>query len=78
MDTLTDSYINSTLVTAGSAALEAEREKSAKYQCPENHFVFVPFGFETFGPWGPEAKEFVRVFGRKLKEETGDAHSVEF
>jgi hypothetical protein len=78
VDTLAPSHVNSTAITPGAAATEAEHKKTAKYLCLQNRFIFIPMGFETFGPWGTEAKELVCSIGRKLKEKTGDLRSTEF
>ena len=78
MDTLAPSYINSTVNTPGSAAGEAEKKKISKYSGLLNRFIFVPIGFETFGPWGTEAKAFIASLGKKLREKTGESRSAEF
>ncbi|CAH2255453.1 jg15440 [Pararge aegeria aegeria] len=40
----------------GAAANSAEQAKRRKYESLDSSFIFVPFGVETLGPWGPEAR----------------------
>ncbi|CAH2268756.1 jg23779 [Pararge aegeria aegeria] len=40
----------------GAAASSAEQAKRRKYENLDSSFIFVPFGVETLGPWGPEAR----------------------
>ena len=78
MDTLAATYISATSITAGAAASEAERRKTLKYEYLCNRYIFIPFGVETFGTWGPESASFVANLGRRLKDKTGEIRSVEF
>ena len=72
------SYIGGSLKEAGYAAAEAERKKTAKYQHILDRVLFSPLAFETFGPWGPEAKTMITKIGNKIKEHTGEKRSLEY
>ncbi|CAH2257104.1 jg11952 [Pararge aegeria aegeria] len=43
-----------------TAASSAEQAKRRKYENLDSSFIFVPFGVETLGPWGPEARAFFK------------------
>ncbi|XP_045777024.1 uncharacterized protein LOC123875316 [Maniola jurtina] len=60
VDTLALSHIQVTSVAAGTAATKAERAKRRKYENIENNFIFVPFGVETMGSWGEDARSFFK------------------
>lgn len=78
VDTMAVSYIAGTSDTAGSAADEAERRKTVKYQRLMDHYHFSPLGFETFGSWGESAKALVTEIAGKIQAQTGEARSAEF
>ncbi|CAG9814718.1 unnamed protein product [Phaedon cochleariae] len=66
VDSLADSNIVSSIKAAGTPACEAEKRKCGKYKCLEDKFIFIPLGFETFGPWGPSAKEMISTIGHLI------------
>jgi len=76
VDTLAPSHVELTSNLAGSAANEAEKKKCAKYSSLSNQFIFVPVGFETFGPWGYEASKLVTEIGKRLTEVTGEKQAT--
>ena len=47
---------------AGQAVLKAESGKMVKHEkaCAENQHVFIPFAFDTFGSFAPEAVIFLK------------------
>ncbi|CAH2230121.1 jg19595 [Pararge aegeria aegeria] len=61
------------LVNAPSAsATSAEQAKRRKYENLDSSFIFVPFGVETLGPWGPEARALFKELSKRVIEFTGD------
>jgi hypothetical protein len=79
-DTLAPSHIKQTSLAAGTAALEAERNKHTKYQeiVSSNRFIFAPIAIETLGAWGPSAQEILKELGSRIAKHTGDARSFTF
>ncbi|CAH2239388.1 jg6633 [Pararge aegeria aegeria] len=51
---------------AGVAATSAEQAKRRKYENLDSSLIFVPFGVETLGPWGPEAEPFSKNYRKGL------------
>ncbi|CAH2263171.1 jg24009 [Pararge aegeria aegeria] len=43
-----------------------------KYENLDSSFIFVPFGVETLGPWGPEARALFKELSKRVIESTGD------
>lgn len=72
VDTLAASHLQGTSASAGAAATTAEHFKRRKYSGLSNDYYFVPFGVETLGPWGPEARQFVKELSSRLAEVSGD------
>lgn len=62
---------------AGAAAEFAAKLKHNKYNVLESAYDFVPVAVavETAGPWGSEAKDFVRELGRRLRDRGCDPRS---
>ncbi|CAH2217955.1 jg19123 [Pararge aegeria aegeria] len=56
----------------GAAATSAEQAKRRKYENLESSFIFVPFGVETLGPWGPDAQALFKELSKRVFESTGD------
>ncbi|CAH2235769.1 jg7627 [Pararge aegeria aegeria] len=54
----------------GAAATSAERAKGRQYENLDSNFIFMPFGVETLGPWGPEA--LFKELSKRVIESTGD------
>ncbi|KAI5638219.1 hypothetical protein NE865_09165 [Phthorimaea operculella] len=71
-DTLAPSHLGATSMRAGAAATAAEVLKIRKYSSLGEVFMFVPLAFETMGPWGPLAKDFIKDLSGRLIEATGD------
>ena len=78
VDALAQSHLNSTAVTAGSAADYAEELKRTKYQALTEHYVFSPIGIETLGSWGTEAYTTIKEIGSKLATQTGEQRALHF
>ncbi|KAI5643831.1 hypothetical protein NE865_04007 [Phthorimaea operculella] len=72
VDTLAPSHIPSTSIRAAAAARAAEASKKRKYLDLGGSYLFLPFAVETMGPWGPDAKDFLKEISSRLIEATGD------
>jgi hypothetical protein len=77
-DSLADSYLTSTSVTAGAAAEGAASRKELKYQALAATHCFMPLAFETLGPINSKGIEFFTELGRRLSEVTGDSRETSF
>ncbi|CAH2210858.1 jg24633 [Pararge aegeria aegeria] len=58
--------------TRMAAASSAEQAKRPKYENLDSSFIFVPFGVETLGPWGPEARALFKELSKRVIESTGE------
>ena len=65
-DILADSYLASTSVTAAAAAQLAATRKETKYVDLSTTHHFVPLAFESMGPIGSKATNFLKELGRFL------------
>ncbi|RVE45296.1 hypothetical protein evm_010068 [Chilo suppressalis] len=72
VDTLAPCHTGSTSLAAGAAAASAECSKRRKYSALIENYIFVPFGVETMGPWGPSARSLFKELSKMLTELTGD------
>jgi hypothetical protein len=77
-DTVADSYLAITSVTAGAAAQAAAERKNAKYTEAGNHHIFIPIAIETFGPFCAEGQSFIREVGRRTTAITSDPRETAF
>ena len=68
VDTLAPSHITNSARVAGAAAEAAENLKRRKYGSLGEGYIFVPFGVETMGPWGPQARFLVTEVSKRLVE----------
>ncbi|CAG9109911.1 unnamed protein product [Plutella xylostella] len=71
-DTVAPSHIQGSAAAAGTAAAAAENLKRRKYNGLSDSYIFVPFGVETLGPWGPEARRLVKELSSRLVEVSRD------
>ncbi|XP_041969242.1 uncharacterized protein LOC121726080 [Aricia agestis] len=72
VDTLAASHVTATSREAGAAAANAETNKRRKYECLGQDFIFLPFGVETLGPWGPSAKVLFKDLSQRLVDKSND------
>ncbi|CAG9118843.1 unnamed protein product [Plutella xylostella] len=72
VDTLAASHVPHTSRAAGAAAGTAENLKREKYRSLDSTYLFLPFGVETMGPWGPDAKSLVKEITSRLADVSGD------
>ena len=79
VDTLAPSHVPRTCVTPGAAAATAEDLKRTKYlgNLPAT-YEFIPLGFETLGPVGPAAQEFLDMLGKRLSASSGCDRAGEY
>jgi hypothetical protein len=78
INTLADSYLSSTSVSACSAAELAAARKEEKYAALSAEHLFVPLAFESLGPIGAKATSFLRELGRRLTSVTDDTRETAF
>ena len=77
-DTFAPSHTHLATREAGTVAAQAEQRKRTKYAELEASHHFVPVAIETTGVFGPEALQFLRELGHRLKSESGEAQSFHF
>src|SRR5688572_21087516 len=70
-DTLANSYVDHSSVTAGGAAELAADRKITKYSNLSAGYSFVPLAFETLGPVNKECEEFLTTLGKRPSAITG-------
>ena len=78
IDTLANSYIDISSVSAGGAAELAADRKIAKYINLSTGYYFVPLAFETLGPQNKGCDEFIIALGKRLSAVTGDKRETSF
>ncbi|KAI8440937.1 hypothetical protein MSG28_009234 [Choristoneura fumiferana] len=78
VDTLAPSHVRGTAIQSGAAAEAAKKLKINKYKRLGPDYNFVPFGFETLGPWGPSAKIIFKELSKRLSDTTGDRKAGSF
>ena len=78
IDTMANSYLNSTSVTAGAAAEIAASRKLEKYQDLARGYEVVPVAMETMGPMNPDGAVFINGIGRHCARQTGDQRETSF
>ena len=71
-DTLANSYVDVSSISAGGAAELAADRKISKYSNLSAGYSFVPLAFETLGPVNKEGDEFLTMLGKRLSAATGD------
>ena len=72
------SHLNSTSVTAGSAAEQASARKEENYAALALSHVFIPIVIEKMGPTGSKASFFLQEFGRRLSVITDNSRESAF
>lgn len=78
IDTMANSYLNSTSVTAGGAAEIASTRKLEKYRELARGYEVVPVAIETMGPMNPDGADFINGIGRRCAQQTGDQRETSF
>ena len=77
-DTFAPSHVTVAAREAGAVAEQAEQLKKAKYAHLDNSHHFIPVAVETSGALGPEALNFFRELGHRLRRMTGEPKSLQF
>jgi hypothetical protein len=77
-DTVADSYLAATSITAGAAAEAAAERKTSKYAALMQHHLFAPIAIETFGPICAEGQSFIRDIGKRISAATSDPREAAF
>jgi hypothetical protein len=77
-DTMAESYLDSTAVTAGAAAESAASRKEDKYQVLQSSYTFVPIALETFGPINSKAALFLSELSNRLTLSSKDDRESAF
>ena len=77
-DTVAKSYVNTSSRQVGWVAKTAEDKKIDLYNSLIGQYFFVPLGFETLGPWGPHAKNFVSDLGKRISNVTNEKRATLF
>ncbi|XP_072947725.1 uncharacterized protein [Epargyreus clarus] len=72
VDTLAPSHLTLSSRAAGVVATDAEIRKLQKYASLSRDYIFLPFGVETMGPWGSDARSFYKHLSKRLIECTND------
>jgi hypothetical protein len=78
VDTLAESYINSSAQSSGAAAQIADERKTSKYSFLPQNYLFQPIAFETLGPINSTGSEFLSDLGGRLEQVSGDARERSF
>jgi hypothetical protein len=77
-DTLALSHLSSTSISAGAAALKAERAKELKYNELSSTFIFQPIAVETLGSWSTSGLRFIKGLGEKVSVQTGEKKATSY
>ena len=78
IDTMANSYLNSTSITAGGAAEIAYARNLEKYKVLAGGYEVVPVAIETMGPMNPVGADFINGIGRLSAQQTGDQRETSF
>jgi len=78
IDTMANSYLNSTSSAAGGAAIIAAARKVDKYQDLSRLYEVIPVAIETMGPSDPSGAAFINGIGKLIEEQTGDRRETSF
>ena len=78
IDTMANSYLNTTSTTAGGAADIAAARKAEKYQELARGYEVIPVAIETMGPMNPAGADFINNIGRLVTALTGDRRETSF
>ena len=77
-DTLAASHLSITSRQAAAAAENASDRKEVKYSELARSFIFVPIAFETLGPIGRKASDFLSDLGRRISLVSGNPRESSF
>ena len=78
-DTLAPSHVKASSKSSGSVARMAANRKIHHYSdIISQNYLFVPFAFETLGPWCEEAIDIISSLGGRIAQITGEPKSKLF
>src|SRR5438132_11461797 len=78
IDTMANSYLSSSSITAGGAAEIAATRKLEKYQELARGYEVVPVAIETMGPMNPAGADFINGISRLSAQQTWDQRETSF
>ena len=76
-DIFAASHIGAAVSEPGAMADKAEDNKVSKY-CHLTSYQFVPVAVETCGTFGPQAGDFFRELGRRVRRATLEPNAYEY
>ena len=77
-DIFAASHIGAAVSEPGAVAAKAEDNKVSKYCHLDTCYQFVPVAVETCGTFGPQAGEFFRELGRRVRRATLEPNANEY
>ena len=77
-DTFAASNIHTAVTEPGAVAAHAENIKVSKYSHLDSSYLFVPVAVETCGAFGPNAQDFLRDLGRRVKTATLEDNAYQY
>src|SRR5687768_15966103 len=78
IDTMANSYLNTTSTTAGGAADIAAARKAEKYQELSRGYEVIPVAIETLDHMNPAGADFINGIGRLVTAPTDDRTDTSF
>src|SRR5690349_789494 len=78
IDTMANSYLNSTSSSAGGGAIIAAARKVDKYQALSRLYQVIPVAIETMGPSEPSGAAFINGIGKLIAKQTSDRSETSF
>ena len=72
------SHIGAAVSESGAVAAKAEDNKVSKYRHLDACYRFVPVAVETCGTFGPQAGEFFRELGRRVRRATFEPNAYQY
>ena len=77
-DTLAPSHVTATSSEAGKSASQSERNKLRHYEELTGNYIVMPVAVETMGSWGQMGLKFIKDFGSRIADVTGEKRSTSF
>ena len=60
IDTVAGCFLHLSVACAGSAAEGAASRKKTKYAALDHSYTFIPFAFDTYGPFNDKGTKFLQ------------------
>jgi hypothetical protein len=77
-DTVAESYLSISSITAGAAAQAAVERKNVNHAELGGHHIFIPIAIETLGLFCVAGQSFIREIGRDTAAISSDLHEAAF